>query len=67
MYPIAKAERKKKSKVTLVRDKLYVNGQQVVVNPDSTYAHIAANESTPRNSTSRPYKRTRVNSTPDRD
>ena len=67
LYPIAKAERKKKSKVTLVRDKLYVNGQEVVVNPDSTYTHIAANESTPRNSTSRPYKRTRVNSTPDRD
>ena len=60
LYPIMKEEKKKNSKVVLVRDRLYVNNELVTVeNP------VAPSE--PRQSTSRPNKRSRVNSTPDRD
>ena len=49
----------KKKKVVLIRDKRFVNNELVV--PDEA-THLE-----PRRSTSRPNKRTRVNSTPERD
>jgi hypothetical protein len=51
LYPIMK--------VVLIRDKLFVNNELVV--PDEA-THLE-----PRRSTTRPNKRTRVNSTPERD
>ena len=57
LYPIAKEERKKKSRVSLIRDKLYVNGNLVELDPNPI-------ESTPPHSTSRPNKRSRKSSTP---
>jgi hypothetical protein len=51
--------KKKKSKVVLIRDKLFVNNELVI--PDEA-THLE-----PRRSTTRPNKRTRVNSTPERD
>ncbi|XP_063446615.1 uncharacterized protein LOC134726146 [Mytilus trossulus] len=63
LYPIMKEERRKKAKVVLNRDKLYVNNE--LVNPD-----VYESESThvdPRQSTSRPQKRPRVHSTPERE
>jgi hypothetical protein len=53
-------EKKKKSKVVLVRDRLYVNNELVEVRRDDTPGD-------PRRSTSRPQKRSRVNSTPERE
>ena len=52
-------EEKKKSKVVLIRDKLFVSNELVV--PDEA-THLE-----PRRSTTRLNKRTRVNSTPERD
>ncbi|KAK3101321.1 hypothetical protein FSP39_002677 [Pinctada imbricata] len=65
LYPIAKQERMKKSKVVLVRDKLYVNGKLVVCDEDSDTDEDLG--STPLRSTSRPNKRSRHYSTPNRD
>ena len=59
LYPIMKEEKKKKSKVVLNRDKLFVNNELVV--PDEA-THLE-----PHRSITRPNKRTRVNSTPERD
>ena len=59
LYPIMKEEKKKKSKVVLIRDKLFVNNELVV--PDEA-THLE-----PRRSSTRPNKRTKVNSTPERD
>jgi hypothetical protein len=53
-------EKKKKSKVVLVRDRLYVNNELVEVRRDDTPGD-------PRRSTSRPQKRSRVHSTPERE
>ena len=69
LYPIAKAERKKKSKVALVRDKLYVNDE--LVDP-VTYKYTEPPLDTggtpigPR-APPRMNKRARVGSTPDKD
>lgn len=60
LYPIMKEEKKKKSKVVLIRDKLYVNDE--LVNPDDYPREPHQNQST-----TRPKKRPRVNSTPERD
>lgn len=54
-----KEEKKKKSKVVLIRDKLFVNNELVA--PDEA-THLE-----PRRLTTRPNKRPRVNSTPERD
>lgn len=60
LYLIMREEKKKKSKVVLVRDRLYVNNELVEVRRDDTPGD-------PRRSTSRPQKRSRVNSTPERE
>ena len=62
LYPIMKEEKKKKSKVVLVRDRLYVNDELVT---PTDYNEPPRQE--PRPSTTRPNKRSRVNSTPDRE
>lgn len=54
-----KEEKKKKSKVVLIRDKLFVNNELVA--PDEV-THLE-----PRRLTTRPIERPRVNSTPERD
>ena len=62
LYPIIKEETKKKSKVVLVRDKLYVNNDLVVPkdNPEG-------DRQEPHNAWARQdRKRTQVSSTPDR-
>ena len=56
LYPIMKEEKKKK--VVLIRDKRFVNNELVV--PDEA-THLE-----PRRSSTRPNKRTKVNSTPER-
>ena len=62
LYPIMKEEKKKKSKVVLVRDKLYVNNE-LVVPKDNPEGH----RQEPHNAWARQdRKRTRVSSTPDR-
>lgn len=60
LYPIMKEEKRKQSKVVLVRDRLYVNDE--LVRLDNERAHIE-----PHRSTTRPNKRSRVSSTPDRE
>lgn len=60
LYPIMKEEKRKKSKVVLVRDRLYVNDE--LVRLDNERARIE-----PHRSTTRPNKRSRVSSTPDRE
>jgi len=59
LYPIMKEEKRKRSKVVLVRDKLYVNDELIVANVSTSVE--------PRPSTTRPKKRPRVNSTPERE
>ena len=63
LYPIAKEARKKKDKVVMVRDKLYINDELVVVDDDER--DWPRPESS--RSTTRPNKRSRVNSTPERE
>ena len=62
LYPIMREAKKKKSKVVLVRDRLYVNDELV---PPPVNNEPPRQE--PRPSTTRPNKRSRVNSTPDRE
>ena len=62
LYPIAKAERKKGSRVVLVRDKLYVNNS--IINPE-TYVFTTP-VARPPTHPPRPNKRQRVSSTPNR-
>ncbi|KAK3104173.1 hypothetical protein FSP39_025034 [Pinctada imbricata] len=75
LYPIAKAERKKSSRVSLVRDRLYVNGQLVDVPNEPFTADSPTVQSTPIRARSQndsslsegtrpPFKRFRVGSTP---
>jgi hypothetical protein len=54
-----KEQKKKKSRVVLIRDKLFVNNELVVLD-EATHLET-------RRSTTRQNKRTRVNSTPERD
>ena len=62
LYPIAKAERKKGSRVVLVRDKLYVNNS--IINPE-IYV-FTSEETRPPTPPPRPHKRQRLGSTPNR-
>ena len=62
LYPIAKAERKKGSRVVLVRDKLYVNNS--IINPE-IYV-FTSEEARPPTPPPRPHKRQRLGSTPNR-
>ncbi|CAG2184797.1 unnamed protein product [Mytilus edulis] len=63
LYPIAKQARKEKLKVVMKRDKLYINDK--LVKPDEIADDTEHKE--PQRSTTRPNKRPRVNSTPERD
>ncbi|CAC5395961.1 unnamed protein product [Mytilus coruscus] len=63
LYPIAKEARKKKLKVVMKRDKLYINDK--LVKPDEVPDDTEHKE--PHRSTTRPNKRSRVNSTPERE
>ena len=60
LYPITKEEKQKKSKVVLVRDRLYVNDELLMLDNERTRME-------PHRSTTRPNKRSRVSSTPDRE
>ena len=65
LYPLAKEARKKRSKVVMKRDKLYINDELVV--PDEIPYETETAHTEPRRSITRPNKRTRVNSTPERE
>jgi hypothetical protein len=58
-FVLSLKEEKKKTNVVLIRDKPFVNNEHVVLDEDT---HLET-----RRSTTRPNKRTRVNSTPERD
>jgi hypothetical protein len=60
LYPITKEEKQKKSKVVLVRDRLYVNDELLMLDNERTRME-------PHRSTTRPNTRSRVSSTPDRE
>ena len=62
LYPIAKTERKKGSRVVLVRDKLFVNNS--MINP-KTYV-FTTEEARPPTPLPRPHKRQRLGSIPNR-
>lgn len=62
LYPIMKEEKLKKSKVVLVRDKLYVNNELVEPVDDNDDNLLEPRQGMPRP----PKKRSRVSSTPDR-
>ena len=62
LYPIAKAERKKGSRVVLVRDKLFVNNSMII---PETYV-FTTEEARPPTPPPRPHKRQRLSSTPNR-
>ncbi|CAC5365326.1 unnamed protein product [Mytilus coruscus] len=63
LYPIAKEASKHKLKVVMKRDKLYIN--EKLVKPDEVADDTEHKE--PQRSTTRPNKRSWVNSTPERE
>jgi hypothetical protein len=60
LYPITMVEKQKKSKGVLVRDRLYVNDEHLMLDNERTRME-------PHRSTTRSNKRSRVSSTPDRE
>ena len=63
LYPIMKEEKKNRSKVVLIRDRIYVNDE--LFNPE--YYEVEHREPQQDQSRTRPKKRPRVNSTPERE